>query len=116
MVRSHAHAHHDRKLVIVFPHQRDDLIHDVMEILFLTPGAPAVVSEFVGPCFQIHRIHYEQLDAAIIDIFTDLVGHAEILHLAAHAVLGREGEKRNSPVTVDHHMHLFAERCALMGQ
>ena len=86
-----------------------------MKILLLAGGTLAGVPSFGRPALAVYGINNKDPDFTGFQIVAELIDHAEILVIAAHGILGRESQKRQAVMSVDHHMHVASQALAVMG-
>ena len=95
--------------------QRHHLVHNVVVVLLLHPGAVGRVAIGVGPAFGVHRVHAEELNAAALDGIAEGIGHIKALPVVAHTVLAGEGQHRHAVVAVDQQVHPPLQALAVLG-
>ena len=95
--------------------ERQDFLDEVIVVILLTRGAPALVAPDVRPGLTVHRVDGEELDLARLDLRRHRVDHAEVLEVVAHRILRRQDEKRRARVAVDADVHLALQAVAVPG-
>ena len=100
--------------VVVFVDQGDHFFGDVAVIVFLPFGPEKLVAVVVGPAFLVHRIHAEQLELTVINVFGQFIDHPEVFKVVAHGVLGGKHQQRPAFRTVNADVHIAPEVVAEM--